>query len=177
MLLGTSPGKPLGSFGSQLEPQNATNIAWNVPGTFHPRFRGTLGRNFGACVEPKPSGILVGCLVSALPARWSMNNICEQDLFPRSAVKCTLCGCPLPMPENTRPNPPRRVKIPASSYSPAREQGIQGHSFFYCFHVLCVPFSTLTNICEQDLCLLSIALSIDVRFLCQITLGGIRQDD
>ena len=45
--LGTTPGKPLGSFGSQLEPQNATNNAWNVLGTTRPRFHGTLGRNFG----------------------------------------------------------------------------------------------------------------------------------
>ena len=28
--LGTTPGKPLRSFGSELEPQSATNIAWNV---------------------------------------------------------------------------------------------------------------------------------------------------
>ena len=45
-----TPGKPLGSFGCQLEPQNTTNIAWNVLGTFRPRFHGTLGRNFvGIC--------------------------------------------------------------------------------------------------------------------------------
>ena len=113
----------------------------------------------------------------ALPARWSMNNICEQDLYPVSTVKCTLRGCPLPVQENTRRNPARRVKIPASSYSPAREGGIQGHSFFVCFHVLCVPFSTPTTICEQDLCLLSITHSIDVRFLYQITLDEIRPDD
>ena len=78
-----------------------------------------------ACVEPEPIGTLVGCLVPALPARWSMNNICEQDLCPVSTVKCTLCGCPFPMLENTRPNLARRVKIPASSYSPAREGGIK----------------------------------------------------
>ena len=130
-----------------------------------------------AYVEPKPIGTFVGCLVLALPASWSMNNICYQDLCPVSTIKCTLCGCPFPMLENTRPNPARRVKIPASSYSPAREGGIQGLSFFLCFHVLCVPFSVLTNICEQDLCVLSIAHSIDFRFLCQITLGRFWQDD
>ena len=78
---------------------------------------------------------------------------------------------------NTRPNPGRRLKILASSYSPAQEEGIPGLSFFLCFHVLCVPFPVLTNICEQDLCPMSIAHPIDVRVLCQITLGGIRQDE
>ena len=117
--------------------------------------QGSLGRSeeiLVACVEPEPIGILVGCLVPALPARWSMNKICEQDLCPVSTVKCTLCGCPLPMPENTMPNPARRVKIPVWSYSPAPEGGMQGHSFFLCFHVLCVPFSTVTNTCEQEGC-------------------------
>ena len=76
------------------------------------------------CVEPEPIGYLVGCLLPALPARWSMNNICEQDLCPVFIVKCTLCFYPLLMPENTRPNPLRRVKIPASSYPRARGGGI-----------------------------------------------------
>ena len=40
-----------------------------------------------ACVGPEPIGTLVACLVSALPSRWSMNNICEQDLCPVSTVK------------------------------------------------------------------------------------------
>ena len=105
-----------------------------------------------ASVEPKPIATLVGCLVPALPARWSMNidvakvvglcsqftasgkksedpclellpgsrrrhlgtfflcfpytykYLCEQDLCPMPNIKCTLCGCPFPMPENTRPN-------------------------------------------------------------------------
>ena len=64
-----------------------------------------------ACVDPEPIGTLVRSLVPALHAKWSMHNICEQDLCPVSSVKCTLCGCPIPMPENTRPNPARRVKI------------------------------------------------------------------
>ena len=29
-----------------------------------------------ACVEREPIGALVGCLVPALPARWSMNTVC-----------------------------------------------------------------------------------------------------
>ena len=139
--------------------------------------RGSMERSeeiLVASVELEAIGTLVGCLVPALPARWSMNDICEQDLFAVSTVKCTLCGCPVPVPENTRPNPARRLKIPASSYSPGQEGGIQGLSFFLCVHMLCVPFPVLTNICEQDLCLLSIAHSIDVRFLRQITLGKIR---
>ena len=45
--LGTTLGKQPGSFGSRLEPHNATNIAWNVLGTFQPRVHRTLGRNFG----------------------------------------------------------------------------------------------------------------------------------
>ena len=65
------------------------------------------------------------------------------------------------MSHNTRPNPVRRLKIPASSYSPAREGGIEGLSFFLCFHVLCVPFLVLTNICDQDLCPLRSLLLCD----------------
>ena len=90
--------------------------------------------------------------LDALPARLSVNNICEQDLCPVSTVKCTLYGSPFPISDNTRPSPVRRRKIPASSYSPAREGGIQGLSFVPCFHMLCVPFTVLTNVCEQDLC-------------------------
>ena len=33
-----------------------------------------------ASVELEPIGTLVGCLMRALPARWSMNNVFEQDL-------------------------------------------------------------------------------------------------
>ena len=47
ILLGTTPGKLLGSFGNQLKPQNTINIARNVLWTFPPSFHGTLGRNFG----------------------------------------------------------------------------------------------------------------------------------
>ena len=50
-----------------------------------------------ASVELEPIGTLVTCLVPALPARWSMNNICEQDLCHVSTTKCTLCGWPVHM--------------------------------------------------------------------------------
>ena len=42
------PGQMLGSFGSQLGNQNATNIAWDVLSTFQSTVPGELGRNFGA---------------------------------------------------------------------------------------------------------------------------------
>ena len=166
---------------NRLEVSAATSSPKTQPislGMFQgPSSRGSTERSeeiLVASLELEPIRTLFGFLVPALPARWSMNNICEQDLCPVSTVKCTLCGCPLPVPENTRQNPARRLKIPASSYSPAREGGIQGLSFFLCFHMLCVPFPVLTNICEHDFCLLSIAHSIAIRFLCRITLGQIR---
>ena len=43
-----SPGKMLGSFGSQLGTQNATNITWNVLWAFQATVPGYLRRNFGA---------------------------------------------------------------------------------------------------------------------------------
>ena len=60
----------------------------------------------------------------------------------------------------------RGLEIPASSFSPAREGGIHGLSFFLCFLVLCVSFPALTNICEQHLCPLSNANFVAARFLC-----------
>ena len=44
---GYDPRKTARKFWPRLEPQNTTNIAWTVLGTFQPRFHGTLGRNFG----------------------------------------------------------------------------------------------------------------------------------
>ena len=80
------------------------------------------------------------------------------------------------MPHNTRPNPARRVKIPASSYSHAPEGGIQGHFFVLCFHVLYVPVPTLTNTGEPHLCTLSNArcvgcASLHLVLLCDIAVS------
>ena len=63
------------------------------------------------------------------------------------------------------------MKICASSYSAPREGGIQGHFFLLSLHL-----QTFVNkICV--LCPLSNAHSVDVLFLCQRTLGRIRQDE
>ena len=110
-----------------------------------------------ACVEPEPIGTLVGCLVPAFPARWSMNYICEKHLCPVCTVKCILYGFPLPMPENTAPNPARRVKIREACTVMRRLAGgvvlpLPFHSVVLAFcHIVhvCYGCTTLANVAWQ----------------------------
>ena len=84
-----------------------------------------------ASMELEPIGTSVGRFVPALPAGWSMNNICEQNLCPVSTFKCTLSGCPLPVLENTRPNPARRLKVPPQATPRLEKESLRGFPSFF----------------------------------------------
>ena len=89
-----------------------------------------------AFVEPEPIGSLVGCLVTALRARWSMSK----DVAKVLGLCCQFAA------SGKASEDPYLELLPGST---------RRLSFFLCFYVLCVPFPALTNICERDLCTLS----------------------